>query len=79
MMSGYIPHPHGATVAPPRRYAVVAREGGWSVSLNGACTRPFADRGAAERIARQLQRQAEGLCHSHDTADSDGRSCGGRR
>ena len=60
MMSGVIsattPHP-----VPARRYDVVARAGGWSIVLNGACTRPFRTRRAAERIARALQRQADGL------------------
>ncbi|WP_271084569.1 hypothetical protein [Brevundimonas sp. NIBR11] len=42
-------------------YAVVARAGGWSIVLNGACTRPFRSRSAANRIARTLQRQADAL------------------
>lgn len=64
MMSGYIDEPaqsHG--VRPLRQYRVIARAGGWSVSLNGACTRPFRCRRAAERIAKTLQRQADGLAH----------------
>ena len=60
MMSGVIsattPHP-----VPARRYDVVARAGGWSIVLNGACTRPFRSRRAAERIARTLQKQADAL------------------
>lgn len=60
MMSGSIsetaPHPVGA-----RHYEVVARAGGWSIVLNGACTRPFRSRRAAERIARTLQKQADAL------------------
>ena len=65
MMSGYIDEPaqsHG--VRPLRQYRVIARAGGWSVSLNGACTRPFRCRRAAERIARALQNQADGLAHA---------------
>lgn len=60
MMSGSIsetaPHPVMA-----RHYEVVARAGGWSIVLNGACTRPFRSRRAAERIARTLQKQADAL------------------
>ena len=60
MMSGSIsasaPHP-----VPARHYEVVARAGGWSIVLNGACTRPFRSRRAAERIARTLQKQADTL------------------
>ena len=62
MMSGVIfetrPHP-----VAPRHYEVVARAGGWSIVLNGACTRPFRSRRAAERIARSLQKQADALNH----------------
>ena len=60
MMSGY---PVGRPAAPhrPRAYGVVARDGGWCVTLDGCATRPFKDREAAARIARQLQRQADGL------------------
>ena len=60
MMSGSIsetaPHPVMA-----RHYEVVARAGGWSIVLNGACTRPFRSRRAAERIACTLQKQADTL------------------
>lgn len=65
MMSGYLPYAHAEAGRTPRKYEVVARSGGWSVSLNGACTRPFADRNAAERIALHLQSQADGLNHAH--------------
>lgn len=61
MMSGYSFDRCGAAASWPRRYAVIPRAGGWSVSLNGACTRPFADKDAAERIAAQLQRQRDRL------------------
>ncbi|MNV67765.1 hypothetical protein [Brevundimonas sp. CEF1] len=64
MMSGY----PDARPAPPHRhraYGVVARDGGWCVTLDDCATRPFKDREAALRIARQLQRQADGL---HQTA-----------
>ena len=60
MMTGYCSPRHSLTSA-DRRYAVVPRAEGWSVSLNGACTRPFPDKGAAERIAATLQRQADVL------------------
>ena len=60
MMAGYISDRHSAEDG-PRNYRVVARAGGWSVALNGACTRPFVDRAAADRIARTLQRQADAL------------------
>lgn len=64
MMSGYVEVPR---VPPsprlPRQYQVIARAGGWSISLNGACTRPFRSRRAAERIAKTLQRQADELAH----------------
>ncbi|HEX8471075.1 MAG TPA: hypothetical protein VF633_08185 [Brevundimonas sp.] len=55
-ISGTAPHP-----VMPRHYEVVARAGGWSIVLNGACTRPFRSRRAAERIARTLQKQADAL------------------
>ena len=60
MMSGVISETRPRTVA-PRHYEVIARAGGWSVVLNGACTRPFRSRRAAERIARSLQKQADAL------------------
>ena len=66
MMSGYpdagVPEIQAA--AAPHRcrsYGVVARDGGWCVTLDGCATRPFKNREAAARIARQLQRQADGL------------------
>lgn len=70
MMSGYIEHVSHSAPSTPRRYEVVARDGGWSISLNGVCTRPFRSRRGAERIAATLQRQADALC---------GRSQAGRR
>ena len=45
MMSGYPdtrapdPRPH-----PARAYGVIARDGGWCVTLDGCATRPFKDR-----------------------------------
>jgi len=60
MMSGCV-HPLRFASPKPRLYEVVARAGGWSISLNGACTRPFRSRRAAERIAKTLQRQADAL------------------
>jgi hypothetical protein len=61
MMSGCVDHPVTHRPPKPRLYEVIARGGGWSISLNGACTRPFRSRRAAERIARMLQRQANAL------------------
>ncbi|NBW10937.1 MAG: hypothetical protein EBR82_23195 [Caulobacteraceae bacterium] len=60
MMSGVISETRPHRVC-PRHYEVVARAGGWSVVLNGACTRPFRSRRAAERIAKSLQKQADAL------------------
>jgi len=60
MMSGVISETRPRAVK-PRHYEVIARAGGWSVVLNGACTRPFRSRRAAERIARSLQKQADAL------------------
>ena len=68
MMSGCVDTPSKARTPGARCYAVIARAGGWSISINGACTRPFRSRRAAERIARTLQRQADAL------ADKPGRS-----
>lgn len=61
MMSGCGDHSVHFASRAPRRYDVVARAGGWSISVNGVCTRPFRSRRAAERIARTLQRQADAL------------------
>lgn len=61
MMSGYVDRPCSAPTHCARHYEVIARAGGWSISLNGACTRPFRTRRAAERIAKTLQRQADAL------------------
>ena len=69
MMSGYpdagVPEIQAA--AAPHRcrsYGVVARDGGWCVTLDDCATRPFADQDAALRIARQLQGQADRLNHT---------------
>ena len=69
MMSGYpeasVPELQ-AEAAPhrSRAYGVVARDGGWCVTLDDCATRPFKDREAALRIARQLQHQAHQLHHA---------------
>ena len=73
MMSGYpdAGAPELQAEAPPHRcraYGVVARDGGWCVTLDDCATRPFKDREAALRIARQLQRQADGLHHAEPHA-----------
>jgi hypothetical protein len=60
MMSGVITGT-APRVTALRHYEVVARAGGWSIVLNGACTRPFRSRRAAERIAKSLQKQADAL------------------
>ena len=61
MMSGCTDHRSLSTIARPRRYEVVARGLGWSISVNGLCTRPFRSKLAAERIAKTLQKQADAL------------------
>ena len=61
MMSGLVSPRTLPVAAPPRRYEVIAHGGGWSIVLGRACTRPFRNRRAAERIARTLQRQADAL------------------
>lgn len=69
MMTGYpdaaVPELQ-AEAAPhrSRAYGVVARDGGWCVTLDDCATRPFKDREAALRIARQLQHQADRLHHA---------------
>lgn len=66
MMTGYPDaRPIQSLAAPHRCRAdgVVARDGGWCVTLDDCATRPFKDREAALRIARQLQRQADRLHH----------------
>ena len=69
MMTGYpdVSGPEARSVAAPHRcrtYGVVARDGGWCVTLDSCATRPFPDHEAALRIARQLQRQADRLNHA---------------
>ena len=61
MMTGCVDYPVAGSAPGPKVYRVIARCGGWSVRLNGACTRPFRTRSAANRIARLLQRQADAL------------------
>jgi len=73
MMTGYGDRCRRSEPPQARRYEVVAHGGGWSVSINGACTRPFADRDAAEGIARQLQRQADALSHAREAPASTDR------
>ena len=69
MMTGYpdAAAPELQAEAAPHRsraYGVVARDGGWCVTLDDCATRPFKDREAALRIARQLQAQADHLNHT---------------
>ena len=69
MMTGYpdASVAEAPSAAPPHRcrtYGVVARDGGWCVTLDSCATRPFPDQEAALRIARQLQRQADRLNHA---------------
>ncbi|MNR15656.1 hypothetical protein D3C85_1322070 [compost metagenome] len=69
MMTGYpdASISEARSVAAPHRcrtYGVVARDGGWCVTLDSCATRPFPDHEAALRIARQLQRQADQLNHT---------------
>lgn len=64
MMSGYVSNPSRPSSGRPRHYRVVARNGGWSIVLGDACTRPFGDRAAAMRIAHRLQSQADRLNRS---------------
>jgi hypothetical protein len=64
MMSGQTSDGSAFAACGPRRYAVIPRAGGWSVALRGICTRPFKSRQAAQRIARALQKQADGLDHT---------------
>ena len=61
MMTGCVDYPVAHGAPKPKVYSVIARAGGWSIRLNGACTRPFRTRSAANRIARTLQRQADAL------------------
>lgn len=61
MMSGCVDGRSALEVPKPRLYQVVARGCGWAISVNGACTRPFRSKLAAERIAKTLQRQADAL------------------
>jgi hypothetical protein len=63
MMTGY-PDARPTEVRRHRAYGVVACDGGWCVTLDDCATRPFRDREAALRIARQLQRQADCLHHT---------------
>ena len=61
MMTGCVDYPVARRASKPKVYSVIARAGGFSIVLNGACTRPFRTRSAASRIARTLQRQADAL------------------
>ncbi len=60
MMQGRL-EGRAADPAPPRRYRVVARAGGWAVAVHGATTRHLPDRAAAERLAARLQAEADRL------------------
>lgn len=67
MMTGYVAHAYPRSRPVKRLYSVVEKPGGWCVSVNDACTRPFADRDAAARIAHRLQMQADALRHALNT------------
>lgn len=47
----------------PRVYHVIRSPQGWRVEINGCVTRALADRKAADRLARALQRERDGLTH----------------
>lgn len=68
MMTGYVAHAYPTLRPAKRLYSVVEKPGGWCVSVNGACTRPIADRDAAARIAHRLQMQADALHHASNVA-----------
>ena len=67
MMSGY-PDTRAPDPRPARAYGVVARDGGWCVTLDDCATRPFKDREATLHIARQLQTKADRLRHAEPRA-----------
>lgn len=60
MMTGYVAgrYQHRPKA---RKYRVIANADGWSVALGEGCTTPFSDIRQAERIARELQKQADAL------------------
>jgi HEPN domain-containing protein len=58
MMAGYCSGRHSPATESRRRYTVVPRAGGWSVSVNGACTRPLPKIDSALRTA-DLQAQED--------------------
>lgn len=64
MMRGY----DGASAckpAAPKRYRVVRSAQGWRIEVNGCFTGPIADRKAANRLARKLQRERNHLSSGH--------------
>lgn len=60
MMSGYIGD-RPAFQSRPLHYEVERGEGGWCVAVNGCRTLPLPRRRTAERLARALQAEADGL------------------
>lgn len=62
MMSGYVGD-RPASELGPRRYKVLREDGGWCVAVNGCRTGSLPRRRAAERLARALQAEADGLYH----------------
>lgn len=60
MMSGYSGNRQNHA-SKPRIYRIVVKAGGWSIALGEVCTFPFKDLAQAQRIARNLQQQADAL------------------
>lgn len=60
MMRGY-DGPSAPEPPAPKRYRVVRSGEGWRVEVNGCFTGPMADRKAAVRLARSLQRECDRL------------------
>ncbi len=63
MMSGYLDARTCGRRPTRRQYRVERSGAGWCVSINGCATRSLGARSEAERLARRLQREADGLAH----------------